>query len=234
MPRGKPTSSDGKVVSGEAQPSPEDYNGLIEASLTELQRLIHTSTKQRSDQVEKTIAAYEENYAKILGEPRVTNGHKAKLKNLYRQLLKESESEAEELRSCLDLIGRVKQLRTERRITLRESTKSARQPIRRGALMLLLQQSAATLPLFIGRPDESPPPLCGATPADPNIPLSVGDMVAARVTPTSPSTDEPADENWILAEVISFNSATSKYEVDDIGEYLSFLSYGRYQLHLCL
>ena len=26
------------------------------------------------------------------------------------------------------------------------------------------------------------------------------------------------DENWILAEVINFNSATNKYEVDDIDE----------------
>ena len=26
------------------------------------------------------------------------------------------------------------------------------------------------------------------------------------------------DENWILAEVVSFNAATNKYEVDDIDE----------------
>ena len=31
--------------------------------------------------------------------------------------------------------------------------------------MLMLQQSAVTLPLFIGDPGESPPPLCGAMPA---------------------------------------------------------------------
>ena len=37
--------------------------------------------------------------------------------------------------------------------------------LRRGALMLMLQQSAVTLPLWIGNPGESPPSLCGAVPA---------------------------------------------------------------------
>ena len=28
----------------------------------------------------------------------------------------------------------------------------------------------------------------------------------------------PEDENWILCEVVSFNAATGKYDVDDIDE----------------
>ena len=47
-------------------------------------------------------------------------------------------------------------------------------------------------------------------PADNNYIAKPGDKVAARVK----SSD--GEENWILAEVASFNSATNKYEVDDI------------------
>lgn len=54
-----------------------------------------------------------------------------------------------------------------------------------------------------------PPPLCGAVPADNNYIAKPADKVAARVK----SDDE---ENWILAEVVSFNSSTNKYDVDDI------------------
>ncbi|CAG2230638.1 SGF29 [Mytilus edulis] len=54
-----------------------------------------------------------------------------------------------------------------------------------------------------------PPPLCGAVPADNNYIAKPGDKVAARVR----SDDE---ENWILAEVVSFNASANKYDVDDI------------------
>ncbi|XP_072871385.1 SAGA-associated factor 29-like [Chlorocebus sabaeus] len=79
--------------------------------------------------------------------------------------------------------------------------------MRRGVLMTLLQQSAMTLPLWIGKPGDKPPPLCGAIPAP-------GDYVkvAARVKAVD------GDEQWILAEVVSYSHATNKYEVDDIDE----------------
>merc|ERR1711915_764282 len=38
-----------------------------------------------------------------------------------------------------------------------------------------------------------------------------GDMVAALVR-------GPEDENWILAEVVSYNQSNQKYDVDDIDE----------------
>ena len=41
--------------------------------------------------------------------------------------------------------------------------------------------------------------------------MSQGDMVAALVK-------GPEDENWILAEVVSYNPVTTKYDVDDIDE----------------
>ncbi|XP_065290629.2 SAGA-associated factor 29 isoform X4 [Dermacentor albipictus] len=92
---------------------------------------------------------------------------------------------------------------------LRERPKEA---LRRGALMKMLQQNALTLPLFIGKEDEKPPPLCGAIPAEPNYVAKVGDMVAALAR----GPDD--DENWILAEVLHYSHGSAKYEVDDIDE----------------
>lgn len=77
----------------------------------------------------------------------------------------------------------------------------------------MLLSSAQTLPLFVGKVDEKPPPLCGAIPADSGYIAKVGDMVAALVKIPDGDT-----ENWILAEVFSYNHTTNKYEVDDILE----------------
>lgn len=78
--------------------------------------------------------------------------------------------------------------------------------------MKALQTSAQTLPLWIGKPGEKPPPLCGSIAPDANYVSKFGDMVAALQR--SPE----GDENWILAEVVSYNGSTQKYEVDDIDE----------------
>ncbi|KAM6326660.1 SAGA-associated factor 29 isoform 2-T2 [Podargus strigoides] len=87
-----------------------------------------------------------------------------------------------------------------------------RKTMRRGVLMTLLQQSAMTLPLWIGKPGEKPPPLCGAMPAAGDYVAKPGDKVAARVKALE------GDEQWILAEVVSYSHAANKYEVDDIDE----------------
>ena len=55
-----------------------------------------------------------------------------------------------------------------------------------------------------------PPALCGAVPAENNYIAKSGDKVAARVRAVD------GEENWILAEVVSYNSSQAKYEVDDI------------------
>ncbi|XP_071512847.1 SAGA-associated factor 29-like [Panulirus ornatus] len=71
---------------------------------------------------------------------------------------------------------------------------------------------AQTLPLWIGNPGEKPPPLCGAIPPEPNYVAKVNDMVACLVRGSE------GEDNWILAEVVSYNTTTNKYEVDDIDE----------------
>ncbi|XP_027488751.1 SAGA-associated factor 29, partial [Corapipo altera] len=57
-----------------------------------------------------------------------------------------------------------------------------------------------------------PPPLCGAVPAAGDYVAKPGDKVAARVKALE------GDEQWILAEVVSYSHAANKYEVDDIDE----------------
>lgn len=50
----------------------------------------------------------------------------------------------------------------------------------------------------------SPPPLCGATPASGDYVAKQGDKVAARVKAVD------GDEQWILAEVVSYSHAANK------------------------
>lgn len=55
-----------------------------------------------------------------------------------------------------------------------------------------------------GYPLRRPPPLCGAIPASGDYVAKPGDKVAARVKAVD------GDEQWILAEVVSYSHATNK------------------------
>ncbi|XP_011342942.1 SAGA-associated factor 29 isoform X2 [Ooceraea biroi] len=119
--------------------------------------------------------------------------------------------EEELLRKVLTMINEIRTIRYERRIQARNA--GNKETIRRGALMKMLLSTAQTLPLYVGKvPGGKPPPLCGAIPAEPTYIARMGDMVAALVK------GNEEGENWILAEVVNFNPATNKYEVDDIDE----------------
>lgn len=54
--------------------------------------------------------------------------------------------------------------------------------------------------------------MCGAVPPESNYAAQPGDMAAALVR------GPEGDENWILAEVVSHNGSSGRYEVDDIDE----------------
>lgn len=54
------------------------------------------------------------------------------------------------------------------------------------------------------RSTHRPPPLCGAIPASGDYVAKPGDKVAARVKAVD------GDEQWILAEVVSYSHATNK------------------------
>jgi SAGA-associated factor 29 len=60
------------------------------------------------------------------------------------------------------------------------------------------------------RSNYRPPSLCGAVPSETNYVGKQGDKVAARVKA------QDGEENWILAEIVSYHHSTSKYDVDDI------------------
>ncbi|EZA51808.1 hypothetical protein DMN91_003400 [Ooceraea biroi] len=148
---------------------------------------------------------------KVTPDDKVSQYYQQKLKNLYNIAINDSQLEEELLRKVLTMINEIRTIRYERRIQARNA--GNKETIRRGALMKMLLSTAQTLPLYVGKvPGGKPPPLCGAIPAEPTYIARMGDMVAALVK------GNEEGENWILAEVVNFNPATNKYEVDDIDE----------------
>jgi len=135
--------------------------------------------------------------------------NQGKLIKTYQQVISEAEKEEEELRRAVEKIYQIRTLRNEMRLAARAS--GNKENIRRAAHMKMLANSAQTIPLWVGQEGEQPPQLCGAVQADQAYVANMGDMVAALVK-------GPEDENWILAEVVSFNHSTGKYDVDDIDE----------------
>lgn len=149
-------------------------------------------------------------HKKIEQDDRIQGPQRNKLKQIYEDVIKDADKEEELLRKALDKIYQIRQIRSEMRIAARNA--GNKETIRRGALMKMLATSAQTIPLWVGREGEDPPPLCGAIPAEANYVAQTGDMAAALVR--SPD----GDENWILAEVVTYNQTTGRYEVDDIDE----------------
>lgn len=176
-------------------------------------KTLHTLTKD----IEEERLKGEPNFTNLMkvrekqasGEERRTVTQQ-KMKTMIKEAIADAEREEEFLRKALNKITEIRTIRNECLIQARNA--GNKETIRRGTLMKMLQSTAQTLPLFVGKPGEKPPPLCGAIPADSNYIAKVGDMVAALVKVS----DE--EENWILAEVVSFNATTNKYEVDDIDE----------------
>jgi len=171
----------------------------------------------------KTLKRYEDNrknsevsletisatHKKIQSEEKLTPGNQHKLLRSYQQAVQDAEKEEEELRKALEKIYQIRTLRNEIRLAARNA--GNKENIRRAAHMKMLASSAQTIPLWLGREGQEIPQLCGSIPADVNYVAKQGDMVAALVK-------GPEDENWILAEVVSYSASTGKYDVDDIDE----------------
>jgi len=200
--------------SGSSQPSPigassggsskDETQGQVKRSLKDLYHLVLKVQEERSKS-EHNLGQISKTHEKMQNEQKVTSYYKNKLKQLYGVATADASAESEALRKALKKIHEIKESKNQR-----SSTDRPKPVLRRGALMLMLQQSAVTLPLWIGIPGETPPPLCGAVPAGADYIAKPNDKVAARVK----SSD--GEENWILAEVVSWVTATNKYEVDDI------------------
>lgn len=118
------------------------------------------------------------------------------------------------LKNALDCIRDIRTLQSEIhfiKTSVENSSKDRpKTSMRRGVLMNILQQASLTLPLWIGDIDQLPPQLCGCIPQDDSYVSKSGDKVAARVK----NADD--EENWILAEVVSYNPDLEIYQVDDI------------------
>uniref|UniRef100_A0AAV2KIM3 SAGA-associated factor 29 n=1 Tax=Knipowitschia caucasica TaxID=637954 RepID=A0AAV2KIM3_KNICA len=184
--------------------------------LSELHQLIKQTQEERS-RSEHNLLNIQKTHERMQTENKTSPYYRTKLRGLYTTAKADAEAECSILRHALDKIAEVKSLMEERRIAAKmagvySDSDPPRKTMRRGVLMTLLQQSAMTLPLWIGKPGESPPPLCGATPASSDYVAKQGDKVAARVKVVD------GDEQWILAEVVSYSHSANKYEVDDIDE----------------
>ncbi|GAB6029007.1 SAGA HAT/Core module component [Chamberlinius hualienensis] len=184
--------------------------GMLQERLKELHHLIQQCQEERN-RSEHNLENIAKTHERMQHEQKMSPYFKTKLRGLYNTAMQDAESEAELLRKALDKMTEIRAIRSDRRL----QSKSADRPkeaIRRGTLMKMLQHDALTLPLWIGKIDEKPPPLCGAIPPDNSYIAKVGDMVAALAKGSD------GDENWILAEVVHYNHSTNKYEVDDIDE----------------
>uniref|UniRef100_F7E6K6 SAGA-associated factor 29 n=1 Tax=Callithrix jacchus TaxID=9483 RepID=F7E6K6_CALJA len=164
--------------------------------------LLLSSLQEERSRSEHNLVNIQKTHERMQTENKISPYYRTKLRGLYTTA--KADAEAECKASFLPTAAKI--------AGLYNDSEPPRKTMRRGVLMTLLQQSAMTLPLWIGKPGDKPPPLCGAIPASGDYVARPGDKVAARVKAVD------GDEQWILAEVVSYSHATNKYEVDDIDE----------------
>ncbi|XP_030764031.1 SAGA-associated factor 29 [Sitophilus oryzae] len=173
----------------------------VQERLESLYSLIHDIEKKRA-QCEQGLNTLQRNSIEDKGP------NTQKSRSLIKNVMAQTDAEREVIQKALQKIYEIRNIINERRIQARTSA-AKKESIRRGTWMKMLLSSAQTLPLFIGKVGEKAPPLCGAVPAERNYIAKVGDTVVAFAKLVE-------KENWILAEVVSYNPNTAKYEVDDI------------------
>ncbi|XP_055700632.1 SAGA-associated factor 29 [Phlebotomus papatasi] len=178
----------------------------VQERLKSIQYIIHELENERRTN-EVNINNILKAQAKMNAEDKSTV-YQPKIKMLYKAAITDCVQEENLIRQALAKIHEIRAIRNERRIEARNA--GNKETIRRGALMVMLEISAQTLPLFVSKPGEKAPPLCGAIPAESSYIAKPGDLVAALVKVTD-------QEDWIIAEVVQFLSS-QKYEVDDIDE----------------
>ncbi|CAG2061052.1 unnamed protein product [Timema podura] len=174
--KGEQTELPKKPISTSAQAMDhiEELRRFVERQdserLKSLHRLVHKVEEERvrNEHNLNNIAKLNE---KFKDEDKNSPYYQQKLKNLYSTLVTESTAEEEFLRLALSKIYEIRAIRNERRIQARNA--GNKETIRRGALMKMLLSSAQTLPLWIGKVGEKPPPLCGAIPAEPTYTAKV-------------------------------------------------------------
>lgn len=185
----------------------------VQEKLRSLHKLIYDIENERASNeqcINAIVRAERAGDSPSSNEESSGSAQQQQLKNLYKAGLAAAEQEERILRAALSKIYDIRSIRNERRIQARHA--GNKETIGCGALMKMLLTAAQTLPLHIGRGSERAPALCGAVPADPGHVAKPGDAVAALVKVSD------KEENWILAEVVTWLHAQGKYEVDDIDE----------------
>jgi SAGA-associated factor 29 len=184
----------------------------------QLKKLFHSiqSVQRERERSQTNLTSVGKMHEKMKNDPGKPY-YKHKLKQLYKSALTDCETESQALQTCLERIYEIRA--TVRNRPRKMGLFSKETSIRRGVLMKTLQSAAQTMPLFIPRSrNENPPPLCGSIPAEASHVAKPGDLVAALIKP-APDVPTTGDEsNWILAEVVSYNHNSGRYEIDDIDE----------------
>ncbi|XP_039276848.1 SAGA-associated factor 29 [Nilaparvata lugens] len=176
--------------------------------LKSLYKNIHEIEKERNN-IENHLNNIMKTHEKVAQEGKVSPYYQQKLKSMYTNAVVSSSSEEEIIRQALSELYELRTICKEKRIEAQVA--GDEDTTRRGDLLDMILSSALSFPLWVGKPGEKAPPLCGAIPADSSYIAKPGDWVAAFV-----KGDEK--EIWMLAEVIMYNAATNKYKVDDIDE----------------
>ncbi|CAD5120874.1 DgyrCDS9422 [Dimorphilus gyrociliatus] len=130
-----------------------------------------------------------------------------KLKGLYCTAMQDAQAETTAIRDALRRITDIKQF-----LSQRVQLSQPKEKLRRGVLLSILQQSANSLPLWVGELGEESPPLSGSKPAPTDYIPQVGDKIAARVK------NNDGEENWILATITNHWPSTNRFEVEDVDE----------------
>lgn len=190
-------------------------------ALKELHQMISHIQEERNRSADN-LANINKTHEKMRHETRVSAYFKSKLKGLYRTAIADAKTESELIQKAMEKVKEVKRFQSEKQggasnlngkasqYNKTSFSDERRKGMRRGVLMSMLQQNAVNLPVWDSIMDESPPALCGAMPADSSYICEAGDHVAARVKYPE------EEEQYILAEVVSFNVAIGKYDVEDI------------------
>ncbi|XP_062919087.1 SAGA-associated factor 29 isoform X3 [Mobula hypostoma] len=130
----------------------------ISELLTDLHQLIRQTQEERS-RSEHNLVNIQKTHERMQTEQKISPYYRTKLRGLYTTAKADGEAECNILRKALDKIAEIKSILEERRIAARNAglyneAEPPRKTMRRGVLMTLLQQSAMTLPLWIGRPGD--------------------------------------------------------------------------------
>jgi len=199
-----PPSSSSSAAASSASAVP----ATVAASLKELHQLVLQIQEDRT-RGEHNLVNISKTHERMKSEPKVSPYFKTKLRGLYNTATSDAETEADLIKKALDKIASIKAVRSGHKGFSEEPRKAG---MRRGVLMTILQQAASQLPMFMGKAGETAPPLCGGLAAETSYIAEAGDHVAARVK------SQEGEEQWILAEIVSYNHMSNKYDVDDIDE----------------